>query len=335
MRTLGRGDRQVERDQLAAVGGLDLELVVPLPVAVLDARGRQAAQPRGLGPGAAVVVPHDRAAPVHLLGWRGRAEELGTQGRILIRHQVQPTAGRHLVAQARLGQGAFGHAPQRGGETREQPERRQHQRQADQHQSTHQRHAGHHVRSRGHAARLHVGQPVQRDQRTADAQGPQHHGQGALVEQERRERREQGEAQQAAVVAQAAGLTGLDRQHRGQQRAAGIATEAEPRYRQHGRQHRQRQQDAHECRKRPPPRCGGQYQSGRAEAEGERGRQLHQQRQQAQRRTGQRPQAAVAIGDEGDVSVRHRHAASARGRAGRGGDGRGHGRARGPAGRAG
>ena len=163
MRTLGRGDRQVERDQLAAVGGLDLKLVVPLPVAVLDACRRQAAQPRGLGPGAAVVVPHDRATPVHLLGWRGRAEELGTQGRILIRHQVQPTAGRHLVAQARLGQGAFGHAPERGGETREQPERRQHQRQADQHQSTHQRHAGHHVRSRGHAARLHVGQPVQRD----------------------------------------------------------------------------------------------------------------------------------------------------------------------------
>ena len=91
----------------------------------------------------------------------------------------------------------------------------------------------------------------------------------SLVEQEGGERREQGEPEQAARVAHVRGFRRLQRQHRREQGAAGVAGEGEAVRGEHGAEHRQREQRAQPPRQRPPPRQRGDRE--RARGDGERG----------------------------------------------------------------
>ena len=302
----GHRTGQVQRRQVAAVTGLDLQPVVPAHIAAADFGGRQGFDPAVAGPAAAVVVQQHRAAPVHLLQrWLG-ALELGAHGRRIVGHQVQPAARGHAVGQAGPGQGAFGHAPQRRGQAREQPERGQCQRQPDRHQPADRAQP---LRQRQRAdAALQVGQALQRQQSGQHRdQGAGHH-QRALVEQEGGERGEQGEADQAARIAQVAQFAGLDRQHRRQQGAAGIAAQARAHHREHRRDHGQGQRHAQPARERMAPgdRRGGRR--GQAKTGGQARRQGQQQWQQGQRAGRQRPAAGAGIerhrggsGGSGDV----------------------------------
>ena len=284
---------QVQRRQVAAVAGLDLQLVAPACRAGADFRGRQGFDPAVAGPAAAVVVQQHRAAPVHLLQRRLGALELGAHRRRIVGHQVQPAARGHAVGQSRSGQGAFGHAPQRRGQAREQPERGQCQRQPDRHQPADRAQP---LRQRQRAdAALQVGQALQRQQSGQHRdQGAGHH-QRALVEQEGGERGEQGEADQAACVAQAAQFAGLDRQHRRQQGAAGITAQARAHHREHRRDHRQGQRHAQPGRERMAPGDRRGRRRGQAEPKAECRGQGQQQGQQGQCAGDQRPAAGAGI----------------------------------------
>ncbi len=209
-RARGREARQFERDQLAVVGRLDFHLVVPVRRAGFDRRRRDVAQPARLGPAPAVVVPQHRSAPVHLRGPRRGAEELHAQRGGVVVHQVEPFARRHVAREAGPRHRAFGHAPHRAGDAREQPEGRQRQRQADGGQAADAAQPAQR-RQRARVAGVEFRDPQQCGERERRADQAEHQRQRPLVEQEGGEWREQREPEQAAGVAHARGFRGLDR----------------------------------------------------------------------------------------------------------------------------
>ncbi|KAG0745820.1 hypothetical protein G6F24_015822 [Rhizopus arrhizus] len=166
--------------------------------------------------------------------------------------RAQPLARFHAVGQPRGADGALGDPPQWRRQAREQPEAGQGQRQPDRQQATHaaqlpvQRHSA--------CMAFILGQALQGEQRADACQRRQHGCQRSLVEQERRKRGEQREAQQAAGIAKAAQLAGLDRQHRGQQGATGIAPGAHHAHLpDDGGEHAEHQQQAYRHRQHLSP----------------------------------------------------------------------------------
>ena len=297
VRAFGRGQRHFQCDQLAAVGRFDLDLVVVdhRRRARTGARAADRARPADRGPGASVEVPEHVSAPVHLRLRRRFAEEGRAQRRGVVGDQVDPVAGRHPVGQAGLGQRTLGHAPQWRSEAREQPEHHHRQRQAD------RDHARHHEQARPRPPRRRARvafdfrQRVQRGQRGHRAGQTQRQRHRALVEQEGREGREQRETQQAARVAQRAHFHRLEREHRRQHRAAGVAAEAEFVQRHHSAEQCDDQQEAQPGRRMAVAREKRHRQRDRADAEGQRVLHLQQQRQQAQQRRRQRPAAGQPV----------------------------------------
>lgn len=139
---------------------------------------------------------------------------------------------------------------------------------------------------------LFVGQPLHAQQGADHRQQRQAHRRWPLVEQKGGKRREQCKAEQAARIAQGAQFAGLDRQHGGEHRAAGIAAEAHADLPVHRCQHRDHQQQPHRRHQGAAPAQHADQHGGHGNGGGKQAGQLQQQRRQRQPTGGQHPGAA-------------------------------------------
>ena len=146
-----RLQRQVERDQVAAVGGLERHLVAD--GARRPAAPRATASVREAGPGSTSGRRSPTAPGRASTGpWRPAPAPSKRTRRAGVSSAIRSTqsSGRHAVAQAAAAQGVLGQAPHRAGQAREQPEAGQRQRQRHRHRhadradapAVHARHRG-------------------------------------------------------------------------------------------------------------------------------------------------------------------------------------------------